>query len=258
MRLLYLVVITAAGAAAQPAHKADANMNAVLWVQTSAEYAANAIQTYRAAESALRVALTDSNWTAAYEQVNTDFSKLRPAVILDLDETVFDNSAFEAALSREGAEFTTKAWDGWVKESRAGAVPGSVEFLHAAALSGVTPIYITNRKCDSSMADDPTVKVLRHLRVPLGPDSLHCQTNTGDKTERRRRVAASYRILLIIGDDFGDFTEPPKTVADRAELRRLYEKMWGTKWFVLPNPMYGSWERAVGTKVEDKWKALRP
>ncbi|MFN0106750.1 MAG: 5'-nucleotidase, lipoprotein e(P4) family [Bryobacteraceae bacterium] len=241
----------------QPAAKPDQNLNATLWVQTSAEYAAVATQTYRAAGVALSVALADPHWTAAYEQTN-DIRALPAAVILDLDETVLDNSSAQVQLIKTGQSFTDENWTAWVKEARAGAVPGAVEFLHAAQLKGVAPHYITNRVCNPADADDPTVRVLRNLRIPYTPSRLLCRTSGGNKTDRRRAVAEKYRILLLIGDDFNDFTSAPDTMDERAKLQKFHEPMWGTKWFVLPNPMYGSWERSAGFDLAKKWNALRP
>ena len=65
---------------------------------------------------------------------------------------------------------------------------------------------------------------------------------------------------MLFGDDLGDFLSVPRqeaTVEARARLLPLYEQLLGERWFVIPNPMYGSWERAVGTDVETKLKALR-
>lgn len=243
---------------AQPvAPHPDQNLNGTLWMQTSAEYAALTTQAYRAAGLALTAALADLNWTAAYEQTN-DFRTLPPAIILDLDETVLDNSPQQVALIRSGKPFTEEGFVEWVKAARAGAIPGAVAFLHAAQLKGVAPHYITNRTCNPTDADDPTVKVLKNLRIPYTPDRLLCKTTTSNKTDRRKTVAEKYRILLLIGDDFNDFTAVPDNVDERANLQKFYEPMWGAKWFVMPNPTYGSWERSVGFDLKKKWDALRP
>ena len=256
VRIAFFSIIAVISMAAQPAPRPDQNLNSTLWMQTSAEYAAVTTQTYRAAGGALAAALGDPHWTAAYEQTN-DFRGLPPAVILDLDETVLDNSAAQARLILAGKAFTEDGFTAWVKEARAGEIPGAVAFLHAAVLKGVAPHYITNRTCDPADADDPTVRVLRSLRIPYAADRLLCKTAGNNKTDRRRAVAQKYRILLLIGDDFNDFTAVPDAVEERGKLGKLYEPMWGTKWFVLPNPVYGSWERAVGFELGKKFEALR-
>lgn len=245
-------------ALAQPvAPHPDQNLNSTLWMQTSAEYAALTTQAYRAAGLALSAALADPNWTAAYEQTN-DFRGLPPAIILDLDETVLDNTAQQVNLIRNGKAFTEEGFTAWVKEARALAIPGAVQFLHQAQLKGVAPHYISNRICNPADPDDPTAKVLKDLHIPYSPDRLHCKTAGSNKTDRRKAVAQKYRILLLIGDDFNDFTAVPDNVAERTKLQAFYEPMWGTKWFVMPNPIYGSWERSVGFDLKKKFDALRP
>lgn len=259
MRRIVMFVLAAVGwLHAQPVTpKLDQNLHSTLWMQTSAEYAAITTQTYRAAGLALAAALADPNWTAAYEQTN-DFRTLPPAVILDLDETVLDNSPAQARLIQSGKVYTEEGFIAWVKESRAGAVPGAVEFLHAAHLKGVALYFISNRVCNPADAEDATVAVLKKLRIPFADDRLLCKTAGSNKTDRRKAVAERHRILLLIGDDFNDFTAVPDVVEERAKLREFYGPMWGTKWFVLPNPVYGSWERAIGTDPAKKLQALRP
>jgi 5'-nucleotidase (lipoprotein e(P4) family) len=239
------------------------NLNAVLWMQTSVEYRANAVQTYRLAEAALLQGLRDPHWTAALEQ-NGDFENLPPAVILDLDETVLDNSVLEARLTAVGESYSDPVWTKWVNERSAGLVPGAMDFLQFAHANGVAPIYITNRVCDPSKEDDPTVQVLRNLHVPLDPvtDRLVCAKDSkeSDKTERRRMCAARFRILLLFGDQLGDFLQIPPasaTLEGREKLFLAHQSLWGERWFQLPNPMYGSWEGALGYTVPEKLSKLR-
>ena len=103
------------------------SLNAVLWTQTSAEYDVSAEQAYRLARMGLDEALKPKNahWTAAVEQTG-DFSDLAPAVILDVDEAVLDNSFFEARRVKSGAVFRLDAWNAWVREEKAPAVPGAL------------------------------------------------------------------------------------------------------------------------------------
>ena len=254
-RNLLLCLICTSVASAQP-HE---NLNAVTWMQSAAEYRAAALQIFRAAEASMHRAINDKNWTAALEQERI-VSNMPPAVILDLDETVLDNSAHQAKLTASGATFNEKGWQAWVAEMRAGLVPGAREFLLGAHAAGVAPFYVTNRVCNADKADDPTVLVLRRHHLPFRPERLLCKTETSDKSARRTSVAAAYRILLLIGDDFNDFASLPRdrsTVADRFAAVDAFDRYWGDRWFVLPNPTYGSWERAVGTEVDAKRKALR-
>jgi 5'-nucleotidase (lipoprotein e(P4) family) len=250
-------------ALATPVGPTYENLNAVSWIQTSVEYQASAVQTYHSAETSLLKGLKNPHWTAALEQ-NANFETLPPAVILDLDETVLDNSVFRARLIATGQQFTPAAWTKWVNEQAAGLVPGAMHFLQFAHANGVATLYITNRTCDPTKADDPTVKVLRALHLPTEPiaDRLFCSKddNDTDKTERRAECAAKFRILLLFGDQLGDFLQilPDSTNLDgRQKLYEAHEELWGERWFQLPNPTYGSWEAAVGFTVEKKLAHLR-
>jgi acid phosphatase len=236
------------------------NLNAVLWIQTAAEFRASAYQTYRAAEHSLMRALADPNWTAALEQSPETAAKLPPAVILDLDETVLDNTPIQARLMLDRKPYSEAEWVRWVHERRAEALPGAVDFLKVAHANGASIFYITNRTCDPMRADDPTVQVLRKLSLPFKPQRLFCRTDTGDKSARRAKVAAAHRVLLLVGDDLNDFVSIPSEAANpagRALLADAHRRYWGDRWFMLPNPMYGSWERAVGLDPSAKIKALR-
>jgi len=258
-----LCSIFALGFAPPTAPTTYENLNAVLWMQTSVEYQASAVQTYRLAQVALVHALHDPHSTAALEQTG-NFENLPPAVILDLDETVLDNSVFEARMTTSGGSYSDAAWTAWVNERSAGLVPGAKEFLEFASAVGVAPIYITNRVCDVAKSDDPTVEQLRELKLPLDPvsDRLLCSKDSkeSDKTGRRRMCAAKFRILLQFGDQLGDFLQIPAASANlegREKLFLAHQSMWGEHWFQLPNPTYGSWEGAVGYSVPEKLKHLR-
>lgn len=250
IRTTALFLLCAACVSAQP--QSHENLNAIAWVQTSAEYAASARQTYAGATLSLKRALADKNWTAAIEQTDA-FQELPPAVILDLDETVLDNSAYQAAILRANKPFSEETWSKWVSEARAGAIPAAIQFLTNAHALGVDLFYVSNRTCSPNDEADGTVRVLRALNVPLEPGRLLCKGDVSDKSPRRQAVARTHRILLLIGDDLGDFLSLPKarqTVECRAAAVAAFGDYWGERWFMLPNPMYGSWERAVKSKVE--------
>lgn len=249
------------------------NLNATLWMQTAVEYRASALQAYHAARIALDAALVDRNETAAVEQTG-DVGSLPPAVILDLDETVLDNSPFEARLivdSRPGkpAVYSDPAWRAWMNEQKQRAIPGAVEFLDYARSRGVTPIYITNSSAlDGGEAAERAA--LDRLHVPLANGALLMRGENGwnstDKGPRRAFVAHRYRILLLVGDNFEDFVSVPpdaRTVQGRDAMAAQYADWWGSRWIVLPNPTYGSWEQAllVGATPQQalarKYAALR-
>lgn len=242
-------------------------LNATLWVQTSAEYRATTLQIYANARKALDAALESPFVKGALEETSNDPTQ-PPAVILDLDETVLDNSEFESRAIRAHTTYDSKMWKAWTAEGAARAVPGAAEFLAYAKSRGVTAFYVTNRDVEEEAG---TRLNLERLGLPLDPnvDTLLLQGKNGwttsDKSPRRAHVAATHRILLLIGDDLNDFAPASgKTLAERNALVESVRSWWGEVWFLLPNPMYGSWERAVVTpggtpceQVKKKVDALR-
>ena len=223
-------------------------LNATLWMQHAAEYRGSAEQAYRLADQALEKGLVDPGWTAALEQEG-DPRSLPPAVILDVDETVLDNSPFQGRLIRESRAFNPEMWDAWVGEAAAPAVPGALAFTRAAADRGVTVFYVTNR---DSHLEAATKLNLERAGFPVSErtDVLLMRGERegwgSDKTTRRAHVASRYRILVLVGDDLNDFLSVSRaSIVERDRLESAYSDYWGVKWIVLPNPSYGSWERAL-------------
>ena len=224
------------------------SMLSVLYAQSSPEYEASNIQTYVNAKSALDRALNDVTWTAAIEQKD-NFENKPPAIILDIDETVLNNVPFQARSIIDGQSYPT-GWLDWMLEESSDAVAGVSDFLEYSQSKGVKIFYVTNR---IAVAEDATRNNLKKLGLPLDTDRdvlLMKNENgwTSDKVSRRKLVAKDYRILLLIGDQLGDFLPLDETTLEldaRKELADTYKHMWGSKWFMITNPMYGRWEASI-------------
>ncbi len=246
-RILACLAIAAFAAACATGRTPHPTLQATLWVQTAAEYRALTEGTYNEATESLDGALADSTWTAAVEQTG-EYAALPPAVIVDIDETVLDNSAFQARVIRQGGEFDPELWDAWIAEAAARPIPGALEFTREADRRGVTVFYVTNREQPQEAA---TRRNLEDLGFPLAAEVDVVLTRgereewESDKTTRRAAVATEYRILLLAGDDLNDFVDARISRELREELVRRHEANWGEKWFVLPNPVYGSWEGSI-------------
>ena len=218
----------------------------VLYVQTSTEFAANNLQTYLNATEALERALEDSSWSAALEQ-KENFRDKPPAIIIDIDETVLDNSPFQSRTILSGLSYPN-GWSEWVNESKANAVEGVYDFLHYANDKEVEIYYLTNRL---ESFRDPTIKNLINLGLPFKNENMllmRKEQNSRDKTERRKLVADKNRIVLIIGDQLTDFISTKEAYVfhtDRKKLAKKYSDMWGSKWFMITNPTYGRWELSI-------------
>ena len=231
------------------------DMDAILWLQTAAEYQANTTTVYRAAAAAL------PGLASAAKARGAD-----PVVVLDLDETVFDNSAFQGRLLAEARNYDSDLWDCWVGQKRAHAVPGADLLFRAMSAQGVRARFITNRKCRPRGDGEPcpqegeTLENLNALLKPTGyvatADELLLSAEKDPKTgaawddekqPRRDFVSATHEIVMLVGDDLGDFLPGVRrtTMAARAEAMAQVGERWGTSWFALPNPSYGSWLTAV-------------
>ena len=224
-------------------------LNSILWVQSSTEYQMAAAQSYLLARMLLDRGLEDSTWTASVEQTNA-YSQLPPAVIVDVDETVLDNSTCQARFEKAGTYYDDDIWSHWVQEMKAPAVAGALEFLQYAQKKEVMVFYVTNR---SHALEQATVANLKNLGFPLSDrlDTVLSKNEKeswgSDKTSRRSFIADQYRILLLIGDDANDFVFGTRGINHelRKDTLEKYHEYWGEKWIVLPNPIYGSWESAL-------------
>lgn len=114
-------------------------------MQTSVEYKANAEAVFALARIRLDQALKDKSWTAAPAEQTGDFKDLTPAVVADADETVLDNSGYQAWMVANGETFNPKTRTKFVNSQTSAAVPGAVEFAKYAESKGVRVFYVTNR-----------------------------------------------------------------------------------------------------------------
>jgi len=210
---------------------------AVLWQQTSGERRALSYQAFNLARLMLDRDL----------RMNRGNRKPR-AIVVDLDETILDNSPAEVMYLKNRVNFNQKDWTEWVNRAEAMAVPGAVEFLRYAASRRVTVFYITNRN-DAQKAG--TATNLKKLGFPnVSDQTLLVQTDpkNSSKESRRQGVGAKYRVVLLMGDDLNDFAgvfENSKTIADRAAAADRNREEFGKRFIMLPDPMYGNWESAI-------------
>ena len=229
--------------------KQDPRYDALTWVQNSAEYALLAEQTYRMALLQLSVGLQDRKWSADEGQVvDGEFENKPPAVILDCDETVLDNSAYNARNILAKKPYTTDSWNAWCLEEQADAIPGALNFVKRAEGLGVKIFYVTNRR---DVVKQATINNLNKLGFSASESSVLTKNEDlgrgDDKVSRRAMVAKDHRIVLLIGDSMSDLCtgmDAPNT-KQRNETASRKSAMLGSRWVVMPNPVYGGWQRAL-------------
>lgn len=294
---LFALLLHATGPAAlagEPPVAAREGLNATLWMQTAHEYAFSARQTYRAASAALPWArwLPSALVDAGVPLLPPDAG---PAIIVDLDETVLDNSRYQAALIENGRPHSAATWEEWVVAGQATALPGSLAFLTEATDQGYRVYYVTNRACPDAGRPDVfphpacpqrrhTLALAQRLRLPHADDPgaflfRNDQTGweSGDKSARRIHLAARHKVVMLIGDDLGDFLpadqlgdlrgdRAPQQTVSETPTDPAFAMRFGVQWFLLPNPAYGSWERMLpatpgadrGQRLRDRYEQLLP
>ena len=227
-----------------------------LWVRDSAEYRALSSQVYRAASMALSALIADETWSAIPYQANAE--NLPPAIIMDIDQTLVHGVDFQ--LGHE-LPFTIDKFDDWNASHVATPVPGAPEFVKLARASGVRVFFLTNRPCRAT-TDEPcaqkqiAVQDLIEAGIPAEDADVSLageRPNWGaEKKVRRDHIAENYRVIMLFGDDLGDFIPCVRrtplapcttggTIDNRFALTAEHDAYWGAGWYMLPNPMYGSW-----------------
>lgn len=201
------------------------------WTRNSAEHKAIFLQTYRLAEDQLRNTMRTSKIA-------------RWAVILDADETVLDNSAYQKRRADMDSAYSEASWNAWVGERAATALPGAVQFTRVVKELGGTVVIVTNRDeivCPATRQNLTAVGIPADLVLckPVGPS---------DKNPRFRAVQEgtaspsmpAHTVVMWVGDNIMDF--PMMSQAARDSAQSIFND-YGRRFILLPNPMYGSWER---------------
>lgn len=207
---------------------------ATLWYQKSAENRAMYYQCYNFAKLALD------------NQLKSQKNKTKNAVVLDIDETVLNNSPYQVMLIQKGLSYSPQTWKKWSKLAQAKALPGAVEFTNYAKSKGVEVFFVSNRDEDEK---DATIKNLANEKFPF-VDEKHIffrVNKESNKIPRYDIIAQDYKILLFVGDNLRDFEE---FFANREKDYGFNQvdsirNQFGENFILLPNPMYGEWEKAI-------------
>ena len=208
----------------------------VKYVRDSAEYGTLTRQAYRLAARAVAVARAG----AAPGQPWT--------VVIDVDETALDNTVYQLERAAYKLPFDDGSWNAWVRRAEAPAVPGAVEFVRGVRASGGRIAWISNR---DEVTREPTRRNLAAVGLWDDGDRLCLATEAGyTKAVRRREVATGQGscawggtpapVLVFVGDQMGDFPAQGEDLPGAGS-----DEVFGTRFFLLPNPMYGAWTAAV-------------
>lgn len=230
----------------------------IRWVRDSAEYVAVSKQVYRAAQIAMPAMVADTTWSAMPYQ--EDAAHLPAAIILDIDQTTLTNPIFQAQIQ---GSFSESKLNDWSISHDATPVPGVVAFAKQAERYDVTLFFMTNRACVPGPEDsqscpqkDVVIQDLLEAGLPATAENVSLAGERPgwgkEKKTRRDWIAENYRVIQLIGDDLSDFipcvrrrpVEPCTqggTKENRFSATAEYGVYWGAGWYILPNPMHGSW-----------------
>ncbi len=204
------------------------SVQSVLWVQMSSEYKAQCYQAFNLAKLSLDNFLIK----------NADSDKPL-AIVTDIDETVLNNSPFNAKMIEMDIEFSKDLWFEWGRNEIAEAIPGALEFFNYAKSRNVKIFYISNR--DKSQINE-TAANLGKLGFPNSdPSYLLLKDSTSEKQARRDLVLNDHNVLMFLGDNLSDFSSLFDGL-DRSEFVDSVRSKFGSQFIVLPNPIYGDWE----------------
>ena len=221
-----------------PAESGDYFHEALHWSRNSAEHRAIFEQTYRQAITSVE-ALSEGREAGTW------------AVSLDADETLIDNSTYQLEIGERGEAFGPESWNEWINKMSAPALPGAVIFTRRVKQLGGVIAVVTNRRTHQCGATAENLQ-----SVGLWFDVVLCREESGEKEPRWEALQSgsaadwpdaqvsaaweprSVEILVWVGDNIGDF--PDQTQDMRTQQAALAG--FGSRFFVLPNPMYGSWE----------------
>lgn len=219
-----------------PAADNEHQTSAVLWYQTAAENRALAYQAFELAQLRLDRQL---------KSCKKSKKKLPCAIVTDVDETILDNSPNQAFLIKNRRSFNQTDWQNWCDLAAAKPLPGATEFFQYAASKNIKTFYVTNR---DKAQKNVTAENLRKVGFPdVTDETLMVRADTSSKESRRQAIAQKYRIVLLLGDNLNDFAQvfERKNIADRFAAVDAAKTDFGSRFIVLPNPMYGDWESAV-------------
>jgi 5'-nucleotidase (lipoprotein e(P4) family) len=237
--------------------------------QTSRADISHAVKWYR--DSAEKKALYNQAYFLGAEYVKA-WVKFHHAkvntwgVILDVDETVLDNSWY---LRECGDTILNEAdFSHYVANAKKSvALPGVVKFTNLVHKLGGYVSIVTNRdgtfKDDSGGVMDATIANLIDQKVYFDQVILANRRDSKTPTDKNPRFEAvisgkynstqmvwskllpAHKVIAYFGDNIQDFPKLQQETINAMDGDSEIFKQFGNGYFILPNPMYGSWQKNV-------------
>ncbi len=240
----YLVEVTN-GAAAMPTASATARLKLsctgvctttapvsplgldIRWYQRSAERHALSLQAYGAATAKVSAKVA-SGVSASW------------GVIMDIDETTLNNSWYQHTRSDLGVGYSPVSWTSWVNMKAATPIDGALAFTQKVKQLGGKVVFVTNRMAGTECPQTE----LNLAATGFVYDQILCrpQGAPSDKTPRFDQVKLGMQVVAFVGDNILDF---PMLNQDLRKQPESAYAAFGETFFLIPNPMYGSFEKNV-------------
>ena len=196
--------------------------NDIRWVTNSSEYKILCEQTY------------ENAWHNLAETLKAADSQ--SVIIMDLDETVLDNSKYQIDLTEKGESYNPESWSVWVNQKEAELVPGAKKFIDFVRTTNVRIVFLSNRMAKNEL---PTIENMEALNIYEKDDIFMLRIDKPDKKHIRRaevlqgtgrmKEIGAMKVLAYFGDARHDFPDPDDYY------------IFGQNMFMCPNPMYGKW-----------------
>jgi 5'-nucleotidase (lipoprotein e(P4) family) len=207
---------------------------ALVYQQQAAEYRALCLQSYNLARRRVEESIRSKK-----------VKELPLAVVTDLDETALDNSPYDVYLYRHDSTYSATSWKQWCDAAEADSVPGSVSFFNYVNSRKIDIFYVSNRSTDVL---DTTINNMRKLGFPqLDKSHFYFRDAESSKEKRRQEIARTHTIVVLLGDNLIDLDArfDKLSTGERKKETDSLRPMWGDRYIVFPNAVYGDWENAL-------------
>lgn len=235
-KIIAIILVTLTLSSCASKNTREYQLSAYLWVQHSAEFRALTYQAYNVAEIAIENVLK--------KDLKKNKKSKKMAVVFDIDETILDNSFAGAYEIANDIQWKEALFNEWVEEKRAIAIPGARKFIDYLNSKNIEVFLISNRRVAGT---DATYENLIAQNFKIKKENIMLMDEDKTKEPRRLEIEKNHEIIMLVGDNLLDFHKAydKTSLEERMKVTDDFRQEFGTKFIMLPNPMYGDWENTL-------------